>query len=178
MALAKQLLLIAFATLSLSSASCATPRERCLGKILSATAKELKREEGLRLCGQGGSATSDGKMTELSLSFQIFRPLTQDEARPLVIKSARTLRDQINSHSCAEAYFAHFPANEDDISITVYINNTNGHPAVLPYMGIVSYGNGILRYKGDLTEDNMGEFDYKESESLEEALQKLGESQF
>lgn len=178
MALAKQLLLIAFATLSLSSSSCATPKERCLGKILSATAKELKREEGLRLCGQGGSATSDGKTTELSLSFQIFRPLTQDEARPLVIKSARTLRDQINSHSCAEAYFAHFPANEDDISVDIFIRDADGRGTVLPYMRVASYGNGMLRYKGDLTEDNMGEFDYKESESLEVALQKLGESQF
>lgn len=178
MGLAKRLLLTVFATLSLSSASCATPRERCLGKILSATAKELKREEGLRLCGQGGSATSDGKMTEFSLSFQIFRPLTQDEARLLVIKSARALRDQINSHPCAEAYFAHFPVNEKDISIDIFIRDADGRGTVLPYMRVVNYEQGELVYSGDLTEDKMGEFDYEESESLEEALHKLGESQF
>lgn len=117
-------------------------------------------------------------MTELSLSFQIFRPLTQDEARPLVIKSARTLRNQINSHPCAEAYFAHFPVTEEDIGIDIYINDTNGHPAVLPYIGVAGYRQGELVYFGDLTEDKMGEFDYKESESLQEALHKLGESQF
>lgn len=161
-----------------SCAGFATPYERCIHQIYKTTLKSLADETDLNVSGHGGGGDGTGKLAHLGLSFKVTRPLTEDEARILILKLARTLRDSINSHPCSREYFSEFPVNEHEVMIELYISDKSGRDFLIPYLSFVFFRGNEINYYGTTIDGDSYEYDYEHTETLEEALQKLGESQF
>lgn len=151
---------------------------RCLGSVIKKTVARSKGNYNLYLVGTGGSSGENGKLRELAISLEVTHPLTQDEARPLLIKIARIMKEEANQHPCSEKYFESFPVEYNNVTIDLYIRDVDGQDALMPYLRVASYYGDSLSYKGDFTPNKMGDYDYRHKETLEEALEKLGESQF
>lgn len=150
--------------------------DRCVNKIYKTAIKSIKKEPDLRVCGTGGGGDGAGKFDHLNLSFDLYRPIVEEEARVLVLKLARALRDAINSHSCGQELFSVFPVTPDQVSIDLYISDRSGQLPLLPSLSFVIFHYGKIHYHGTSTGDY--KYDYEYTETLQEALEKLGESQF
>lgn len=124
---------------------------------------------------RGDDSNDDGE-TEFNLWVLIYRPLEEDEARLFVIQVARALQNAINQHPYSHRYISALPIGKNRISVDVLVCEHQDN--ALPYLVFTGYQDGEIYYFEKTSNNNTSIYDYKHTETLEEALAKLGETQF
>lgn len=145
------------------------PDELITNRIILETADELKEKYDLRLIGLGGKYNHEMKKTEIiTLRFQVYKPLTKDEARILMFNATGLFLKNINEDPDIQQYLLDRPFTEKNLDFTIFITDTEGRDLYDPNIAVVALYNGKLKF---LTNDPVAKNLYKSkmTESLEEA---------
>ena len=124
-----------------------------------------------------GSCEAGGEnyYTKVGMHFQIFRPLTKNEGRKMLLEIAQVLLNELNLNSQLEPYLKPYPFNIDNIRLVLiayYPDRTKVyHPDILTF----SLSRGTIYYVTDIPELKY-QHHTEESESFEEA-EKIVHSQ-
>jgi hypothetical protein len=114
---------------------------------------------------------------KIGLEFELFRVVSKDEARKILIDSAEELLKEINSSPQLQPYLQPSPFTIANIEISIYIRHPDGNLVYHPDLGILSLRRGIIRYSTDTPEmRHKYGFYTEEKESYEDAL-KIVQSQ-
>lgn len=180
-----QLIALSFFIFSIISASASqTEKEvldsRGIGRLgrnaMNNTVKILSKRYQLKCMGFG-EAAFHGPYTEMSLSFQIDRPLSKDEGRKMLLDAAQEFLKAINSNEQLKPYLDPSPFEINSIVITIFPNEPDGRDVFYPNIAVFKLIQGNITYKSDTPKgQNKGSFFLRETESYEEAL-KIVESQ-
>lgn len=155
----------------------ANPRERCTGRIFKQTVRELSKD-GLRGSAIGvGSNPGAQWINYLRVNVDVDGPLDEDRARAIVIRVARELYHQINTSQCSKELFERIPTSTESVNVGVISTEYREEYCFAPYIQASGFYGDKIIYMGQLGPDSQG-FDYEYEETLEEALQKLGEAHF
>jgi len=172
---------IAAALLAIALTACGLTREsddRCMGKIIQRTAQSA-RKNGFQY--QGWGVASEVRppywLKKLTIRLGYSQTVNQAQARGLLIWVARTMKDEVDRESCSDLLFQELPVDPTKIGVVIAFGDGSEDKSVLPLIQVASLIGGELRYYAYLTEESET-WDYEYSETLEEALKKLGESRF
>lgn len=141
--------------------------------------RKLGKHYGMSICGVGGSAKEDG-ISEMAVSFQRFGdPLTESEARRLIIKCVDDFLEAVNTDEAIRPFLKVYPFNAENIDLTIYSYDNSYVLHRFPYIGVVENSNGKI---GLFTKEKSVVYEYKTEkyETYEEAvaiLQKECEEQ-
>jgi len=156
----------------------ATPRDKCMDRIISRTAKGA-RKEGLRYRGFGvaSGVRPPYWVDQLTIQLGYSEFVNEEEARTLLLKIGRIMQNQIDSESCSDLLFKDASVNASHVGVVIFFGPDNGDKVIFPLIDVASLKRGKLTYRSHLSEESEI-WDYEYSETLEEALEKLGEDQF
>ena len=134
-------------------------------KILEQTSEILKNKFGLQPCGYG----MKGKFEYLEISFDIYRPLSKEEAREIVIDSTYIFLEQINTTEELKKHLKEYPFTFKNAGIVIYIQGNKKEELFHPNICTAACTASGLRF---YTNDPDDPFKYKETteETHEEAL--------
>jgi len=136
--------------------------------IQKKAAQEISKKYDLQPCGTTASMPN-GVLKMLGIHFAVYRPLTKEEARRLLLKSAQDLLEEINSYPELAEYAPVFPFKIENIEITINCHDHNGSDTFDPYIGFAVIRNGKLIYR--IYEKNGEKMKFEERESYEKALE-------
>ena len=130
----------------------------------------LGKEKQLRAIGTGGGMMGD--IYCIAGSFQFFHPVTQMEARQLLVDAVDVYLQEINSNKVVRPYLHEYPFPVKDIEIRVWIKNPDRPNVAADQIEYMSAINGVLCY--DLP-DKPGSYknNLLHEETYEEAVQIL-----
>jgi len=139
-------------------------------KIIGNTWKQLEKEKNLVPLGEGKSITEGKEFIELI--FQYFKPLTIDEARELVVYSAETFLDNLNSNEkLNELLDKPYPMKW--IQIRIHIYNPDYSEIEPPGICVAHYAKNNIRY----FIYNEKDYEIIYEETYKEALEKVKNNQ-
>ena len=139
-----------------------------MNEIKSDVARTLEKRHNMCLIGEGTGAMHCVEM--LSLSFQINRILTKENARKIIVDCVNEFTKKVNAHVKIRPYLKTFPF--EGAQVTIYITDKNRRNIYDPEIGVVSYREGEITYYTDDPE-NKWKYKTKIKETLEEAMQIL-----
>jgi hypothetical protein len=130
-----------------------------------------KMEERYQLHYAGMVEGGDEKhYNEVGMYFQIFRTITKDEGRTMLVESVEELLNKLNSNPQLEPYLQPYPFTMDNIEMVICVYHPDKTKAYHPDIVTFSLANGTIRYVTDSPES---QYKYKhyteERESYEEA---------
>lgn len=148
------------------------PYDKSVDVLIQRATTKLKKKYGLKLL-----AVKEGMMDCVKLigpQFQIYKELTKDEARSLVVNCVQDLLEEINKDEKIRPYLEAYPFGLAHVEVIIFIYMPTGKRIYHPNLAVVSACRGSIRYS---TNDPENEFKYKseETESFEEALKILKE---
>jgi len=112
------LILVCFSCASHQSSEC----ERITNKITYQTAKKLRREKGLFLCGTGGGGTKND-IQRMSMAFHFYRPLAIEAFRSLLLYAVEEYLAAINGSEEVRPYLHNYPFTPNNIEIIIFLRN-------------------------------------------------------
>ena len=134
-------------------------------KTIKQTFKQLKIEKGLIPTGVAQSVLEDNEYIELD--FNYFKPLTIEEARELVIYSAKTFFNNLNSNEeLIELRKKDYPMKM--IRITIFVYNPDYSDIEAPGISLIKLKKTLIRYSS-----HKERFEKIYEETYQEALQKV-----
>lgn len=106
---------------------------------------------------------------KIGLQFQIFRPLSKDEGRKILIDSAEELLTAINTTPEMLSFLEPSPFTYLNVEIVIFTYHSNGQSTYYPDIAVFADRRGIIRFA---TEREDMKYDYytEEEETFEEAL--------
>ena len=118
-----------------------------------------------------GSSEGADKLyyNSIGLYFQVFRELSKDEGRKILIDSIEELLKEINSDSQLQQFLVTIPFAPANVKIGIYAYHPNGKDIFYPGIGTFSFWNGKLHFNTNSPEKEYGYYT-QEEESYEEAL--------
>ena len=129
--------------------------------------KQLGKKYHMSQCGIGGGGYP--KIWLMSLSFQRFgSPLTEEEARRLIIASLDDYLIAVNKDEDIRPYLKNYPFTPKNINLGIYNYNPDRTNVYHPYIGTVSIHEGKIGYFTD--EPNNLKYYSKKYETYEEAV--------
>ena len=139
-------------------------------KVSRECAKTLSKKYGMAQCGEGGKMMYE--IESLFLAFQIYRPLSKEKAREILIDCAHEVISSVNNNQEIQKYLLPGGFNEKSVQIQIYIKPDHKTP-YFPDLSVCAYNFGKLGYH---TNDPEDEYRYKtsERETYEEAIALLG----
>lgn len=138
-------------------------------QILKSCAKTLSKRHHLSQCGDGAAMMFE--VEQLILSFEIYRALTREEARAMLIDCAHELIRTVNNHSAIQKYLLPGGFTEKSVQIQIFIY-PNHRRNYYPDLGVCSYNFGKLAYRSH-DPDNDNRYKTSERETYEQALALL-----
>ncbi|WP_068466627.1 hypothetical protein [Candidatus Protochlamydia phocaeensis] len=141
----------------------------CYG-LIKKSGKRIGQKYGL-----SPSAIGAGGVYGLRLMILDFHrygePLTQEEARRLIVACAEEFLTDINSDESLRPYLLDYPFSPNNISIAIINYDSKGERTFAPYIGTVLISEGIITYLINTPE----QLSYKDKikETYEEALERL-----
>ena len=118
----------------------------------------------------------EGIVSQIGLQFRIYRHLTQEEAREILICSAERFASSVNSSVKIKPFLKIYPFTINNIDISLFIADSQGRDTFHPDIGIASIVNGELTYVTfQKTETLRRESEW--SESYEDAVKLLRKSE-
>lgn len=112
----------------------------------------------------------EGVVSTLGAGFHIYRPLSQEEIRLIVVDSVQTYIKAVNEEEALRPYLKNFPFTEKNVSIQLIIFQKDGNLTYHPEVGAAITLKGNIHY---FTNDIENRFKYKSEyeESYDEASQ-------
>ena len=149
-----------------------TPRNEKVftaNKVAKQCAQVLSERYGMAHCGQGGAMMYE--IEDLFLAFQIYRPLSKDEARAILIDCAHEVISTVNQNAEIQKYLLPGGFNHKSVQIQIYIS-PNHKESYYPDLCVCSYNFGKLAFS---TQEPEKLYVYKtdEEETYDEALSHL-----
>lgn len=126
----------------------------------------------------GLSEAADKKhYKEVGLHFEMFRIVSKDESRKMLVDCVEEMLKEINSNPQLQPYLQPSPFTVANIEIAIFIRHPDGQYAYHPDLGILTVRGGVIRYSTDIPEmRHKYGFYTEEKESYEDAL-KIVQSQ-
>lgn len=145
--------------------------EQLVNITLAKSAKIIQTKFNLRPSGTG-AAMPGGPIQGLTLCFDTNFPLTKDQLRELLIKSARELLIQVTENSEIQQYLKHPPFVLENVQIILYNLEKDGREVYDPGISTAEIDEGILTFRSVDPDDT---FKYKNTytETYKEALEKI-----
>ena len=142
---------------------------KIVDRVSNQCAKTLSERHWMSHCGDGGAMMHEVK--SLFFAFTIYRPLSKEEARTLLIDCAHEVIAAVNSCPEIQPYLLPGGFNEKSVQVQIYIK-PDGQKTYYPNLGVCSYNFGKLAFS---THDPDELFGYKtdEIETYQEALSLL-----
>lgn len=131
--------------------------------------KTLGKKYNMRLSSVGGGGGID-RIWLMSLSFdRDGAPLTEEEARRLIISVVNDYIDAVNSDELLRAHLRDYPFSPKNIELTIYNSDKEGNWVYYPFIIIVNSREGKVGY---FTKEESKKFGYKtkKHESWDEAV--------
>jgi len=114
-------------------------------KIISQTAKQLKKEKGLIPIGETGQMMGD--IQAIGLEFQYFQLVSLEEARELLVYAIQVFLKNINENKKIRPYLHNYPFTTENIKITIWINQPDELYPPLGNLELLALRGGMLYYK-------------------------------
>jgi len=111
--------------------------EAHMNKILNISLKQLKKRYGLVTIGTGGRNIEDKSQCE-SISFQLYRIITKEEARILLVEVVELILHNINNDNKITPYLHNVPFTYKNIGVRIFILNKDASNTFEPDLGLVS----------------------------------------
>lgn len=142
-------------------------------KLENRVAPLIEKKYKMRLCGSGGGMP-DGIVNMLALSFDSYRTISIEEARPILVDCINIYMNAVNEDKELKPYLKNAPFTPENIEISIYFNSPRGEEVYDPYLSIASTLCGKLIYR---TKEKGKIFGYKSEviESYEDAVKILNE---
>jgi hypothetical protein len=149
--------------------------EKLANQILAKLAKQLTSKYHLRVVGDS-AAMPGGVINELGLIFDIYRALTKEEIREILVGCVEAFLQEINSNEEIRPHLKVFPFTAKNVSISLGIYQADRKEIYDPGISSAWASNGKIRYN---TKNKHQKYGYKNEyrESFEEAEQLVKEAQ-
>ncbi|WP_068466630.1 hypothetical protein [Candidatus Protochlamydia phocaeensis] len=141
----------------------------CYG-LIKKSGKRIGQKYGLSPSGIGAGGVYGLRLMILDFN-RYGEPLTQEEARRLIIACAEEFLTDINSDEPLRPFLLDYPFSPNNISMAIINYDSNGKQIFSPYIGAVALSGGMIMYLTNIPE----QLAYKDefTETYEEALEKL-----
>ncbi len=142
-------------------------------KIEKTVAPTLAKKYKMTLCGSGGGMP-DGIVDMLALSFESYRSLSIEEARPILVDCINTYVNAVNANQELKPYLKNAPFTAKNIEICIFFYTPQKEIVCDPFLCVANSYRGKLIYA---TEEKGQKFGYKSEfiESYEDAVKILAE---
>ena len=137
-------------------------------------AHEMEKRHQLYYAGMSEAGDMQ-HYTEVGMSFDVFRPLTKNEGRKMLLEIAQALLFELNSNLELEPYMKPYPFAIDNIELVIFTFKHDKTETYHPDIATFSLERGTIRYVTDIPELKY-QHHTEESESFEEA-EKIVHSQ-
>ncbi len=145
-------------------------KERSVDSVLNKTSTRLEKKYGMKTVGTGGAMMYEVKSISLRLS--VYTPLSIDEGRFLIVKSAEQLLEDINNDQILKPYLIHHPFDINDIDIAIFYSGSENIDQDITKLDYVSTYCGLVNYT-KLDPNKLGKELVDKTETFEEALSIL-----
>lgn len=142
--------------------------EKIVIPIINQTVKVLEKRHDIHFCGMGMGGMEE--LSSLTLSFQVKRILSKNEARKMILNCIEEILKNINSNEEIKPYLTNFPFSYENISISLYLKTKKGEPIYHPNISIAASNSLGLEFN-TIAEENEYSFKERAKETYEEALQ-------
>lgn len=142
-------------------------KEHIVNEVVQECGTKFALKHQLVPSGSGGAMMY--KIKDLSLAFHIYRPLSRDEARAILLDCAREVIETVHQNEKIQTYLMPGGFNEKSVRIQIYIHpnrKRNSHPDI----GVCSYHFGNLSYDTRYPDKARWGYQSSESETYEDAL--------
>ncbi|MCH9631870.1 MAG: hypothetical protein S4CHLAM6_01880 [Chlamydiae bacterium] len=138
-------------------------------QMMNYCAKALSERHQMLQCGDGGAMMYE--IEDLFLAFTIYRQLSKEEARAILIDCAHEVISSVNQCPEIQKYLLPGGFTEKSVQIQIYIK-PNKQDNYYPDLGVCSYNFGKLAFS---TYDDEKPYGYKtdEEEMYQEAISHL-----
>lgn len=125
--------------------------------------------------GSGGQMLD--KIEMLMLAFQSRTPLSEQEARRIIVESTEEFINAINKNEPIRLYLANYPCTEKNIELVLYIKDSNGRNiSHNQEFDIVSCIQGVIKFKKSIKEQNQYKLITVHQETFQESKRTLRSS--
>jgi len=148
----------------------APPYNKIVDNIMSRASKRLVKKHSMRLIGIHEGMMGCVKM--MGFRFQVYRPLSKDEARAMVVDSIQDFLADINQDEKIRQYLEVYPFDLNHVDMMIFIDTPDYGTYYYPNLCVVTASRGNIRYS---TNDPEKKYSYKteETESFEDAVKIL-----
>lgn len=108
-----------------------------MNSIVNTSIKQLSKRYGLYQIGIGGSE-KDGKSKTEFVAFNLYKKLTKDEARILIVEIVELFLSNINNNQEVKHFLYDNPFTFKNLEFTVLMFNSDGTDLYHPNVGLVS----------------------------------------
>lgn len=159
---------LCYLLLSLASCDNRKEEEKLAHSAMNKTKLTLENRYNLKSVGwsEGGDS---GFYKRIGLHFRIYRIITKDEGRKILIDGVGELLKEINAVPQLQPFLNPSPFMPENVEITILDFQPNGKTAYYPDILVFSANDGKIQYKTKIPEKEFGYYT-KEEETYEEAL--------
>ncbi|MBA2727930.1 MAG: hypothetical protein H0U49_07145 [Parachlamydiaceae bacterium] len=138
--------------------------------IMINVAKTLEQRYQIKIIGFSEAGDKD-YYNKIGLEFNVYRVLSKDEGREILIGCTEELLKSINSNSELQRYLQPYPFIVENVDIALYVYQLDGSDTYYPDISVITNWGGKIEFKTE-SKELKHKFGYttREKESYEEAL--------
>ena len=146
------------------------PYDKIASKIIKSASDRLSKKHHMEIIGVKQSMMGCVKL--IGFRFQVYRKLSKDEARAIVIDCAQSFLAEINQNEAIRKDLQVYPFDSEHIEVVLFIDRPDRGTFYHPDLAVVATRRGQVTYT---TNDPDHKYKYKseETESFEEAVKIL-----
>ncbi len=103
----------------------------------------------------------------IGVKFQIYRPLTKEEGRQILVASTEELLKQLNTPELLP-FLTPSPFTEKNVQVVIFVYDEKGQDVYHPQIGVFAMENGKVEYHTEIPQKKFGYYS-SEEESYEQA---------
>jgi hypothetical protein len=143
-------------------------------KLLHKLSKKMERQFNMSVIGSNVGMPG-GVIQLLGLEFQIYKKLTKDEARKILIECSREFLIEINRDENIRNNLKNYPFTDKNIEITLYIYEPSRESIYYPDIDTAAMNQGRLKFT-TTDKENIHVYKTREYELFDEALKIIENS--
>ncbi len=163
------LFLMFFLFIALGGCDKRSEKAKMVHRAVYKTAETLNNRFQIRYVGIS-EAGGENYYKEVGLHFELFRIISKEEGREIIVNCAEELLKEINSNPQLLPYLKPSPFTVKNIEITIYVRHPDGRIPYHPDFCVLSLQRGLLSYSTTSPEMRLEYKFYTEEESYEDAL--------
>jgi hypothetical protein len=113
--------------------------EKLMCDIVNISIKQLSQRYEVYPCARGGALSNDNTKAKMEfIGFEIYRKLTKEEARILIVEIVELILANINNNKKITPYLYNVPFTDKNLEITIVVYNKDRSELYHPNVGLVS----------------------------------------